>query len=742
MLLLVAASMSMAQVSFIGECHGTTSCTVPTHAAGDLIIAFAGVNGSASNITLPSGWTSSTSSPTMVASINGTSSNDSAVRVYCKKATGTDNTADPATGFTTANNLEVVIYRGTGVGTTANCNSTGIGTPNFFTSTVNTTTTTETFNTVSNGDASSWNAGFGYAPAATAGIGTGPTGMTTQRSLNGTVMAAFDTNGAVSGFSTANVTLTTAGRILTAVVEIKSTTAATPAFDHETGTYTGGSVSVTMTSAGNTICYTNDNSTPTATAGSCNNGTAYSVPVVVTNTGTVLKAIASKAGLVNSGVHTGTYTMSAVSNTTSPAISVGVSPQVQVCPKIQQGTLSISLSCSPVLADKVGVKEPLTATVHVSPDATGIAAAPPVGANPSDSVHVVPALTTLPGHKEPITAAVHVSPSVVTHMVGTVPVTAVVHVSPAQSASLTLAPVLVPGSVNILPQVKACVGVSRGSLSVSLGVSCTATVTASAQKIATAFVGVSPQLTEKASIKSSVPQSIQISPSLTAYKTVISNSFDRAVGVSVQVSPSIACCTPGQFSGVQIGISPSVAVESSGGPHAFFVNNIGANIHFVAGASRIASSPRGVVSSVGIMPNTTVIHGSKVGSPIDFQVSPQTLIVAHHVVGVSEAFNISSTTATAPSKQLVESLRVSASVDIAATGSTHSSFTTNVGQALRVDQAATTLVDHRIRPQVAISARADLGIASPSAVSVAASVAISPSVAVVVRHRRAVMMGG
>ena len=201
-------------ISYVGQCNGTTSCTAPTHQVGDLFVVAAGRDSSNSAPTLPSGWTSVTTP-----SINGTSSNDSVMLVACKVATTSSETI---TGFTNSANLVAQVYRGQKAGTTATCASGILGTPQNFTSTVNTTTTTVTFNSATNIDGNSWDIGLAYAPAATAGLSTAPTGMT-NRSLDGsTKTAGHDTNAAVSSFSTANVTITTASRVITSVIEIKN----------------------------------------------------------------------------------------------------------------------------------------------------------------------------------------------------------------------------------------------------------------------------------------------------------------------------------------------------------------------------------------------------------------------------------------------------------------------------------------------------------------------------------------
>lgn len=75
-----------------------------------------------------------------------------------------------------------------------------------------------------------------------------------------------------------------------------------PAFDAPPGTYlTGQTVALTSATPGAAIRYTTDGTNPSDTA-----GTLYSTPIAVDNTVT-LKAVAYKAGLVNSTVETATY---------------------------------------------------------------------------------------------------------------------------------------------------------------------------------------------------------------------------------------------------------------------------------------------------------------------------------------------------------------------------------------------------------------------------------------------------
>lgn len=86
-------------------------------------------------------------------------------------------------------------------------------------------------------------------------------------------------------------------------------TVATPTASPVAGTYTGSqTITLSTTPGGATICFTTDGSTPTANgAGTCTHGTTYSTGFAVTTGTTVVKAIGSLAGDIDSGVFSGTY---------------------------------------------------------------------------------------------------------------------------------------------------------------------------------------------------------------------------------------------------------------------------------------------------------------------------------------------------------------------------------------------------------------------------------------------------
>jgi hypothetical protein len=95
-------------------------------------------------------------------------------------------------------------------------------------------------------------------------------------------------------------------------------TVAAPTFSPVTGTYTNAqSVTLSSTTAGATIRYTTDGSTPTET-----NGIVYSTPVAIGAT-TTLNAIAYESGMTDSAVTSGTFTINSPASTPAPAASGG-----------------------------------------------------------------------------------------------------------------------------------------------------------------------------------------------------------------------------------------------------------------------------------------------------------------------------------------------------------------------------------------------------------------------------------
>jgi len=86
-------------ITYIGQANGTTSATLPTHQAGDLILAFAFRDGSLTLPTQPSGWTS----------IDSQSANTCSARLAYKiAASGSETTGT----WTSATTTIFLVYRG------------------------------------------------------------------------------------------------------------------------------------------------------------------------------------------------------------------------------------------------------------------------------------------------------------------------------------------------------------------------------------------------------------------------------------------------------------------------------------------------------------------------------------------------------------------------------------------------------------------------------------------------------
>ena len=96
-------------------------------------------------------------------------------------------------------------------------------------------------------------------------------------------------------------------------------TVATPQISPAAGTYnTDQSVTIADTTAGAVICYTIDNSTPSASNGTCSHGATFGSAISVAQTGTTVQAIATVSGSTNSAVASATYTLQAAAPELNP----------------------------------------------------------------------------------------------------------------------------------------------------------------------------------------------------------------------------------------------------------------------------------------------------------------------------------------------------------------------------------------------------------------------------------------
>ncbi len=91
-------------------------------------------------------------------------------------------------------------------------------------------------------------------------------------------------------------------------------TVATPTFSPAAGTYNNNqSVTINCGTAGATIYYTTDGSTPTTSS------SVYSSAITVSSDNTTIKALATKSGMTNSSVGSATYRLTCATPTISPA---------------------------------------------------------------------------------------------------------------------------------------------------------------------------------------------------------------------------------------------------------------------------------------------------------------------------------------------------------------------------------------------------------------------------------------
>lgn len=206
-------------VSFVSAASSSDgSVTLPTHQAGDLIILMAYRDGANVITSFPTGWT--------VVESSGLNSNGSAIAY--KFATSDSETSG---SWGAATEIAVQVFRGAeGIGAWE-----GNGTVS---STINYPTISME---VTNG--SSWVAGFA-AHRSASNVEQAPTGMTNQTSA-GTEIAAHNTNGGVTSWSSQNVSVNTSSGWRSWSIEIKARS------DSKNLTYVGsatGTTSFTMPS--------------------------------------------------------------------------------------------------------------------------------------------------------------------------------------------------------------------------------------------------------------------------------------------------------------------------------------------------------------------------------------------------------------------------------------------------------------------------------------------------------------
>jgi hypothetical protein len=188
----------------------TNTVAMPTHQAGDVIIAYA-VNASATTIpTLPSGWTNRGSAANTPLGI--------AYRFAYKVATSSSETTGV---WTNATSIVVHVYRNVDT-----VNSMGVFLTNASITPSATTTLAFKALTADNIRNTSWFVAFSGSSGTTGlNISTAPTGMVTRTSSVGgsSACAGYDTNHILNSFSLTTVTLNQTVKPYTIITELQPT---------------------------------------------------------------------------------------------------------------------------------------------------------------------------------------------------------------------------------------------------------------------------------------------------------------------------------------------------------------------------------------------------------------------------------------------------------------------------------------------------------------------------------------
>lgn len=194
-------------VSYISQnAAAATTLTMPTHAAGDLLLMFAYRTGSTAAPTVPAGWTT-----IAAASGGGGTSNSSALA--WKLAASSSETSGT---WTNATQLVCLVYRGVRASAPIGGDSVNTGTSG--------TSVAWTSLTMSVGDGSSWIAEFFGHRSNLSSTGTSTSGGEPRRAVTASATgtgAGYDTNGGTASFSGDSVSITgTSSNYIARAVEI------------------------------------------------------------------------------------------------------------------------------------------------------------------------------------------------------------------------------------------------------------------------------------------------------------------------------------------------------------------------------------------------------------------------------------------------------------------------------------------------------------------------------------------
>jgi hypothetical protein len=203
-------------ISFVGSASAaTTSVTLPSHAAGDLILIFAAVVGSTVP-TVPTGWTVA----------GGRAAANRSIIAACKLAASSSEVSGTWTG---AGFVAAHVYR----------TDSGFLLSHGASSDTNATSSTASYlalitksgsgsvtSMMRRDDTTSWVAAAGFSGTNSSTVENVPSGMTLRQNIAGGStgeLATFDTNAAVASWSTQTTSLTTAPSWATVVVEVFDT---------------------------------------------------------------------------------------------------------------------------------------------------------------------------------------------------------------------------------------------------------------------------------------------------------------------------------------------------------------------------------------------------------------------------------------------------------------------------------------------------------------------------------------